>query len=47
MELFTKILKIAVEGAASDIHIKIGTPIIFRINRELVAVECPQPTVTG
>ncbi|MEI7808880.1 MAG: PilT/PilU family type 4a pilus ATPase, partial [Verrucomicrobiota bacterium] len=44
MELFTKILKIAVEGAASDIHIKIGTPIIFRINRELVAVECPQPT---
>ena len=44
MELFNKILKIAVEGAASDIHIKIGTPVIFRINRELVAVECPQPT---
>ena len=44
MELFKKILKIAVEGAASDIHIKIGTPVIFRINRELVAVECPQPT---
>jgi twitching motility protein PilT len=44
MELFNKILNIAVEGGASDIHIKIGTPVIFRINRELVAVECPLPT---
>jgi twitching motility protein PilT len=45
MELFNKILKIAVDGGASDIHIKTGTPVIFRINRELVAIECPQPTV--
>jgi twitching motility protein PilT len=45
MELFHKILKIAINGAASDIHIKVGTPVIFRINRELVAVECPFPTV--
>jgi twitching motility protein PilT len=45
MELFNKILKIAVSGNASDIHIKVGTPVIFRINRELVAVECPNPTV--
>jgi twitching motility protein PilT len=44
MELFHKILKIAIDGAASDIHIKVGTPVIFRINRELVAVECPFPT---
>ena len=44
MELFNKILKIAVDGGASDIHIKIGTPVVFRINRELVAVECPHPT---
>ena len=44
MELFKRILKIAVEGGASDTHIKIGAPVIFRINRELVAVECPQPT---
>ena len=44
MELFNKILNIAVQGGASDIHIKIGTPVIFRINRELVAIECPQPT---
>lgn len=45
MELFTKILKIAAEGHASDIHIKVNTPVIFRINRELVAVECPNPTI--
>jgi twitching motility protein PilT len=44
MELFHKILKIAIDGAASDVHIKIGGPVIFRINRELVAVECPFPT---
>ena len=45
MELFTKILKLAVDGGASDIHIKVGTPVIFRISRELVAVECPVPTL--
>ena len=44
MELFQKILKIAVDGGASDVHLKIGTPVIFRINRELIAVECPFPT---
>ncbi len=44
MELFYKILKTAVEGGASDVHLKIGTPVIFRINRELIAIECPHPT---
>lgn len=44
MELFHRILKTAVEGGASDIHIKIGTPVIFRINGDLVAIECPLPT---
>jgi twitching motility protein PilT len=44
MELFQKILKAAVEGGASDVHLKIGTPVIYRISRELVAVECPYPT---
>ena len=44
MELFQKILKIAIDGAASDVHLKIGAPVIFRINRELIAVECPFPT---
>jgi twitching motility protein PilT len=44
MELFHRILKLAVESGASDAHIKIGTPIIFRINRQLVAIESPSPT---
>jgi len=45
MELFFKILKTAVEGSASDVHLKINTPVVYRINRELIAVECPTPTV--
>ncbi len=44
MELFNKILKTSVQGGASDIHIKVGTPVIFRISRELVSIECPMPT---
>ena len=44
MELFRRVLSAAVEGGASDVHIKIGTPIIFRINRRLVAIEAPLPT---
>jgi twitching motility protein PilT len=42
--MFQRILKTAVEGAASDVHLKIGTPVIFRINRQLIAIECPYPT---
>src|SRR6185295_17693816 len=44
MELFYKILKTAMEGGASDVHLKIGTPVVYRIIRELIAVECPFPT---
>lgn len=44
MEMFQRILKTAVEGGASDIHLKIGTPVVFRINRQLIAIECPHPT---
>jgi twitching motility protein PilT len=44
MELFHRILKTAVEGGASDVHLKIGAPVIFRINRELIAVDSPFPT---
>ncbi len=44
MELFNKILKVAVDGGASDIHIKLDGPVILRINRNLVAAECPYPT---
>lgn len=44
MEIFHRILETAIKGGASDVHIKIGTPIIFRINRQLVAIEAPVPT---
>jgi twitching motility protein PilT len=44
MELFHKILKTAVDGSASDVHLKIGTPVVFRIHRQLIAIECPFPT---
>src|SRR5438094_7048350 len=44
MEMFHRILKTAVDGGASDVHVKIGTPVIFRINRQLIAIECPLPT---
>src|ERR1700722_487943 len=44
METFRRILSTAVQGGASDVHLKIGTPIVFRINRKLVAVEGPTPT---
>ena len=44
MELFHRILKTAVDGGASDIHLKIASPVIFRINRELIAVDSPFPT---
>ena len=44
MEIFHRILQAAIEGGASDVHIKIGGPVIFRINRQLVAIESPTPT---
>jgi len=45
MEIFRRVLATAVEGGASDVHIKIGTPIVFRIHRQLIAIEAPIPTV--
>lgn len=44
MELFHRILETAVKGGASDVHIKIGTPVVVRINRQLIAIEAPTPT---
>lgn len=44
MEIFRRILATAVEGGASDVHIKVGTPVVFRINRRLIAIESPTPT---
>jgi twitching motility protein PilT len=38
-------LKTAVDGGASDVHLKVGTPVIFRIHRQLIAIECPLPTL--
>ena len=43
METFRKILATAVQGGASDVHLKIGAPIVFRINRRLVVVDGPCP----
>jgi twitching motility protein PilT len=44
MEMFHRILKTAMDGGASDVHLKIATPVVFRINRQLIAIECPHPT---
>ncbi|HOX03256.1 MAG TPA: PilT/PilU family type 4a pilus ATPase [Candidatus Paceibacterota bacterium] len=44
MELFGRILQAAIEGGASDVHIKIGAPVVFRINRLLIPIESPTPT---
>ena len=44
MEIFHRVLRAAVEGGASDVHIKVGGPIVLRINRQLVAIEGPIPT---
>lgn len=45
MEIFHRILQIAVQGGASDVHIKIGQPVIFRISRQLIPIEAPIPTI--
>jgi twitching motility protein PilT len=44
MEIVHRILKTAVDCCASDVHLKVGTPVIFRISRQLIAIECPFPT---
>ena len=42
MELFHKILKTAVDGGASDIHIKPDAPVVYRISSQLVETEMNQ-----
>ena len=44
MEIFKRVLKAAIDGGASDIHIKVNAPIIVRIDGQLVAIEAPKPT---
>lgn len=44
LQEFHEILGAAVEAGASDIHIKSGAPIRFRVNGELADVESKEPT---
>jgi len=44
LDEFHRILAAAVECGASDVHIKSGAPVRFRLNREIIDVECPRPT---
>jgi twitching motility protein PilT len=45
MQVFEQILRGAIASGASDIHIKAGVPIAYRIVRELIAVDGALPTV--
>jgi twitching motility protein PilT len=45
MDVFARILKAAVDAHASDLHLKVGGPVILRISRQLIAIEAPLPTV--
>ena len=44
MEIFKRVLKAAIDGGASDVHIKVDSPIIVRIDGELIPIEAPKPT---
>jgi len=45
MDTFRRILAAAVEGGSSDIHLKVDSPVVLRINRKLIAIEAPLPTL--
>lgn len=44
MKLFHRILNAAVQGDASDVHLKVGTPVKVRIHGVLTPIESPVPT---
>jgi len=44
MEVFSRILQGAVSAGASDVHLKVNSTVVFRVNGELVPVEAPLPT---
>lgn len=44
METFLQILKAAVDGEASDVHLKLNAPVILRISSQLITIEAPVPT---
>ena len=43
MDIFKRVLKAAIDGGASDIHVKINAPIIVRIDGNLIPIEAPKP----
>jgi pilus retraction protein PilT len=45
MDTFHQILQKAVELGASDVHLKVGGPVIYRVNRKLIEGDAPAPTV--
>lgn len=45
LKIFNKILAAGVEAGASDLHIKVGGPIVFRISGRLMDIEAPTPTM--
>ncbi|HEY6168171.1 MAG TPA: PilT/PilU family type 4a pilus ATPase [Verrucomicrobiae bacterium] len=44
MDQFHDILRAAVERHVSDVHLKVGGPVIFRVSRQLETVDFPIPT---
>src|SRR5688572_24260401 len=45
LEQFHRILKECVDLGASDVHIKVETPVVLRISRELRDVDIPFPSI--
>lgn len=45
MQIFDQIIRGAIASGASDIHIKAGVPVAFRIQRDLIPVEAPPVTL--
>ncbi|MBI3192318.1 MAG: twitching motility protein, partial [Pedosphaera parvula] len=44
IKFFNKILKAAVDSEASDVHLKTNSPVVFRISRKLIEIDCPHPS---
>jgi twitching motility protein PilT len=44
MQVFSRILQGAVSAGASDVHLKVNSPVVFRVAGDLVPVEAPLPT---
>ena len=44
MEIFSRILQGALSAGASDVHLKVNSPVVFRVDVDIVPVEAPLPT---